>query len=343
MAPALDPELAAEMRARADAIRERQASGNFTKSWPLSGKKAIVEAGKSVVVRLLPRWDISQSTIAGPVVDGKPTRVANPQYKKRLAFVDALEHWWESADGKTTREYCPRSVGGPQAPCAVCFAADALLQSASKDDREYGKRIKARPITIFNAVVGNPRKLGDDNLVDIRIISCSDTQYRCISDIMTGGDNAQFARGDVTDARAGYDLLFNRPVGGGGERWTVKEAPEPSPLYTGAQAAAFKGWAARPVDLDKMLKDETKDSVGMFKAYYGRDPGPEDAALVTGTRGGRLPEPPQTQEQEPETAGAETESAAEPEAPDDEYMPQTVAPKATATAAPRATPPRGRR
>jgi hypothetical protein len=320
------------MRARAQAVRERQATGNFTKSWPLSGKKAIVDPGKSVLVRLAPRWDISDSMMT---VDG--ARVPNPDYKKRVAFVVAYEHWWDS-EGKTSREYCPKTLD-PQATCPICVSSAVLLQSASKEDREYGKRISAKEVFIFNAVVGNPRKLGDDKLADIRIIACSGTQYNKISDIMNGGqtiEQQQFARGDITHPSLGYDLLFNRPMGGGGERWDVTVAPDPSPLYSAAERAAFTGgggWATRLLNLEKMLQDETKDAAGIFKAYYGRDPELNDPGM-----GGPRTTPPQAPQAPPQIPAvqepASTESSPEPEGPDDEFMPRASGPSQPRTSPP---------
>lgn len=329
MAPALDPAVAAEMRARAQAVRERQSAGNFTKSWSLSGKQAVVEPGKGVVIRLLPRWDFATSMVSGP----GGTRVPNPAYKPGRAYVEAFEHWWDAEAGRRTREFCPQTTN-PEAECAICVSSQAMLQSASKEDRDFGKGLRANQVFIFNAVVDDPRRLGDDKLADIRIISTSGTMFNCISDIMTGGDKEQFARGDVTDPRAGYDLVFNRPAKGGGERWSVGVAPNQSPLYGPAQSAAFKGWAARLLDLDDMLAKETKDSAGIFKAYYGRDPKPGELGEVplrTNKRATPI-------EEEPEAIADQQESAGEPEGPDDEYMMPPSQPRGPA-AGPKNTPP----
>ncbi len=242
-------------------------------------------------------------------------RVPNPAYDfGKPAYVVAYEHWWDVEGGKTTREWCPRTLD-PEAECAVCQSATVLMASGSKEDRDFGKRIQAREVFIFNAVVGDPRKVAQDGLADIRPLSCPGTVFNGISDIMTGGDNAQFARGDITHPREGYDLVFKRPVGGGGDRWTVQVAPEPSPLYKPAQAAAFKGWVTRLIDLEEMLQKETKDSAGIFRAYYGRDPEP-----------GEVKGAPVSGDDEPPSAAASATqtpppSAEPPVGPDDEFMP----------------------
>jgi hypothetical protein len=266
----LNSAVAEEMRKRAKGVADRMNSGNFTKSWSFTGKNAIVEAGKAVTGRLLPRWDYINSVVLDPTTN---KRVPNPTYDfTKVAFVVALEHWWES-DGKWSHEWCPRMYDAAAA-CAVCISAAELMRSGAKEDRDWGKKLLSKEVFIFNAVVGDPRKVGQDGLVDIRILSCTGTVYKAISDLMTGGDNEKFALGDVCNPREGYDLSFKRPVKDGGDRWSVQAAPQASPLYGPPQADAFKGWATRLIDLEAMLEAETKDVAGIFQAFYGRAPGP---------------------------------------------------------------------
>jgi hypothetical protein len=315
------------MRRRAQAVKDRMASGNFTKSFALGGKNTIVQPGKEITVRLAPRWDYAQS-----VVLDQATRkyVPNPAYQGGLSYVYALEHWWEGEAGRWSHEWCPR-IFDERTQCAVCDAAAALMASGAKEDREYGKKLQAKEAFIFNAVVGDPRLVGQDGLADIRIISLSGTQFNAVSDIMTGGENEKAAFGDITNSRDGYDLTFKRPVAGGNDRWSVRPLPNPSPLYDKSQAAAFKGWVTRLVDLEKMLSDETKDAAGIFRAYYGRDPAPDELSgepAITGPGETPavipLPQPPTgfapPQDADPGDVGG-AESAAEPESPDDAFMP----------------------
>lgn len=330
----LDPSLAAEMRRTAQDIRERQAAGNFTKSWPLSGKKSIVEPGRDVIVRLLPRWDIADS-----MMGAAGARVPNPAYKGGRMYVIATEHWWYAPDGKRVREFCPRTLD-EKAQCCVCDAAQELTGSSVKEDRDVGKDIGPKVVYIFNAAVGNPRKVGDDGLVDIRVISCTPTVYFRISDIMTGGERTEFARGDVTNPKEGYDLIFKRPAKDSGERWMV-DAVNPSGLYAQAQAGAFKGWATRLINLEDMLEKETKDSDGIYKAYYGRTPdadtkAPAKTAPPAETAGGG------DDDYDPAAvgAGAAAESSQEPVGPDDEYMPPAANAQPPAQQAPKGVAPR---
>jgi len=326
MSSPLDPTLRDQMRKEAQEIRERQAGASFTRGWSLTGKSAIVAPGKDVVVRLSPRWDYAQSVVLDPATN---TRVQNLAYDRtRPQCVMTFEHWWEQDGGTPTMEYCPVH-DTRKCSCPLGAASAANLASASKDDKEFGRRIKGRQVFLYNAAVGDPRLVGSDGLVDIRVLTVPGTVYTAIADIMTGGDKEQFARGDITHPREGYDLVLKRPVAGGGDRWSVQVAANPSPLYDAAtQGAAFKGWVNRLTDLDEMLRKETKDAAGIFKAFYGRDPKPgeiagdapgvrESTASVSGVAQ-RIP--PGPVEQQVAAFAEEAGSAAPPQGPDDEFL-----------------------
>jgi hypothetical protein len=330
----LNPVLAEQMRKRAKGVAERMNSGTFTKSWSLTGKNAIVAPGSSITGRLMPRWDFVNSIILDPKTN---TRVPNPAYDStKEAFVVALEHWWEQ-DGKWSHEWCPRMYN-PQAPCPVCASAVELMRSGAKEDREYGKKLAAKEVYIFNAVVDDPRRIGQDGLADIRILSCTGTIYKAISDLMTGGDNEKFALGDICNPREGYDLSFKRPVKDGGDRWTLQAMPQPTPLYGPSQAAAFKGWATRLIDLEAMLEAETKDVAGVFQAFYGRAPQPGEIEgagepdPVKAQVGNRVAPPGPASDFDDGGAPAE---AAPPVDPDDAFMPPVASAQTrTAVSAP---------
>lgn len=320
----LNPTLRDEMRNKAREIRERQAAGaNFRSSWSLTGAKAIVAPGRDVVVRLAPRWDFDDSLLPRDPATGR--RAPNPAYKFDLKqYVEAWEHWWQVEGGTWAHEWCPLPppAGKSQCACPIGVASAVQLASPAKDDKALGNRWKAKQVFIFNAFVGDPRLLGQDGLVDIRDIALPATLYNAVSDIMTGGEKEQFRRGDITNPRDGYDLLFKRPMGGGAA-WVADCAPSPSPLYRPEQAAAFKEWTVRLINLEEMLKKDTKDLAGVFKAFYGRDPalgelggdskrqGPRSTAPAATTMPGGSQEPPDRTVEE---------SAAPPEGPDDEFM-----------------------
>lgn len=336
MGAPLDPALAEEMRRRANEIRERQSSGTYTRQWNLTGKKSIVEPGRAITARFLPRWDYGQSMIR----QGEKL-APNPAYKPGRAFVKAFEHWWDGDGGRRAHAWCLHCLTPDEKKwfCPVCSLSQAMQESDGKEDQKYGKAIAASEIYIFNAVIGYPRALDEQKLADIRIMSVFRGIARQIFEIMTGGENEKFARGDITHPRLGYDLLLTRPTAQG-QAWTVTPAPDPSPLYAQDQAAAFKGWVTRLIDLEGMIKKETLTPEGLFKKFYGRDP---EAGELERAVGVVVAEP---EGEETETVADEfvtsTPSPATPPTaavsappvePDDEFMP----PPATApAAAPRA-------
>lgn len=326
---ALDPAVAAEMRREADEIAERQASTTFTKQWMLGGKKeAIVAPGAEVVARLLPRWDFANSIIVGPnTADGKPTRIPNPDYKPGKAYVKAFEHAWQNpSDGKWVFVYCPKTFD-PNAHCSACRGAVALIATGDKTQKDMGYNLKARRVYIYNAVIDNPRRVQADGLADIRIVKMTDTLQKAILLIMTGGNKPEFGRGDVTHPVSGYDLLLTRPPLNAGQRWAVNYAPDPSRLYEVAQAAAFKNWPLRMVDLDKMLKDEVKDSLAIFRLYMGREPKPGEMDTTPVAQATSQTDPGMADDF---VSAAATAATVQPtvaeanEAPDDEFMPTTA-------------------
>lgn len=330
MAVPLPPGVAEQMRDIARAIKDRQASGTFTRGWTLTGKNAIVEPGRSVVVRLGPRWDYANSMI----VQGDK-RVQNPEYKGGALFVMAWEHWWDDNQSKTQRIYCPKTLD-VNAICPICIAAAAMMESGVKEDQTYGKRIKARDVYIFNAAVGNPRKVDTQTgRADIRIIPVSGTVFIRIRDIMTGGDNEQFMRGDISHPREGYDLKLTRP--NQGERWTVDCDPNPSPLYGPDQAAAFKGWPSMLIDLEEMLEKETKTPVDAYRAYYGKDPTQEEMAEMASASAAMAFVPANEEAEASVPAPQQRTASPAPPGDDDDFMPPTSGTPSPQRAAP--TPP----
>ena len=325
-APPVPPALAELMRRQAQENRERMTTSSFTKGWSFTGKNAIVEPGADVIVRLLPRWDYADSIVKGP--DGKVA--PNPAYDVTApAYVAAYEHWWQ-ADGKWHHEWCPRTYN-EDAPCPICFASVSMLAMKDKADRDFGKKIQAQKVFIFNAVVGDPRVVAQDGLVDIRILPLSRVQFNGVSDVITGGDKENFARGLVYDPREGYDLSFKRPMQNSNDRWTVQAAVNPTPLYGPDQKAAFVGWVTRLVNLEEMLDAETKDYAGIFKSYFGKDPGPGDMPTEQQRQPTPAPSAPRAQfATDPSDGG----SAAPPEAPDDDFMPPAAGASSRSAAAP---------
>jgi hypothetical protein len=332
-----------KLQETAKQAKDRMSSGSFTKSWNLQGKNAIVEPGGEVIVRLGPRWTIAIK------VDGKIA--LNPDYISgdEPIHAEAWEHWWEASDGKRTRVWCPRTFS-VEAECPICAACAATLadRKATDDEKKEAKRVSAKKAYIFNAVVGVPRKLADGK-ADFRVLSVQDNVFTQISDIMTGGAEASFARGNVGDHVEGYDLKLTRPRAGGNDRWKVDCAPGASPLYDAKQAAAFAGWPGMLEDLEDVIRREMKSPLELFKMYYARDPEPDE--MTPGMAGTAEPET-QSGQGETEPEAPQTETASEPIL--DEFMPPSArnssasapkTPPAPPKAAPKASAPRtgGRR
>jgi hypothetical protein len=294
-------------------VKEKMSSGSFTKSWNLTGKNAIVEQGGEVIVRFGPRWTVAVTK------NGK--LALNPDYVSgdEPIFVPALEHWWDADGGKTMHAWCPKTLD-ESVECPVCVAAKVAMQSSVEDEKKYGKRIQAKEVFIFNAVVGNPRKLADGK-ADFRIISVPGTVYNAVTDIMTGGSDESFARGNIGDHNDGYDLKLSRPAKGGNDRWKVDCAPKPSALYDQKQAPAFGGWPGMLVDLEKMLRDETKSPLELFKAFYGRDPEADEMSegMKAEAAQAQREDAPEAQTTPEPAEKTEAEGATAPD-PTDEFM-----------------------
>lgn len=276
MAP-LDPNLMAMMRARAQAVKEKLAGsggGDWLPRWDLTGKSAVVEAGRELVIRVLPRWDFAQKWIAG----GKP----NPEYKNGPIFFEAIEHWHTSPDGKRHRSWCPKIWGADEA-CPIHEAWEELRVSKAAADKELAKDLKPTDVYLFNALIATPTgswAVDDAGLADIRYMPCPGTIFLGIINIMTGGENEEFARGDISDPREGYNLKLSRPAGQG-DRWKVDCMPKPSPLATDVQKAAFAKWWERLADLPAMVERETKSYDDLYKAFHGVAPPVGQSAPAT--------------------------------------------------------------
>ena len=277
---ALSPAVQEQMRKKAEALKKQMSgSGGFIKRWDLVGKNAIVQPGSSAIARLLPRWDRYTRGADGKLAE-------NPAAVDQPIFFDAFEHWWDAPDGKKTREWCPKTFG-PEAPCPICEAAEELASAGDKESKESANRIKRKEAFLFNAMIGatGSRKFTEDGKPDIRYMAAPNTVFVGISDVMTGGTEPQFGRGDISDPRDGFDLKLARPASGGNDRWKV-DAAVASPLMLEAEKAQYRGWSQMLVDLPKMVESESKTYDELYKLFHGvsapgeREPGDEAASGV---------------------------------------------------------------
>jgi hypothetical protein len=345
----LTPAQLAALKQSSQSAGEKINSGSFAPSWTLTGSKALVQAGQSVVVRLCPRWDIAESVIPDPADPKK--RIPNPAYDAdALDFVYALEHWWMDEEGKWHHEWSPKTTD-KAAEDPIEEAAIDLEKSGDKDIRASGKKLRAKGVYLYNVVVGFPRRRNQAGQADIRYIALSPVLHKAICDLKTGGDNPQFGRGAIENHKDGYDLVLKRPAKDSGERWTVTIATDSSALVD--DSATFKGWHLRLINLPEMLQSEMKSAEELFKAYHGYDREAEAASVPPAGAPARVEAPAEAEDgfggadpagedfaavQEAQSAPVSAPAApSAPQAtdPDDEFMPGgNVAPRPGAATKP---------
>jgi hypothetical protein len=266
------------MKSKAQAIKEKQAAAQGSQKaprWELTGKNAIVAPGHEVIIRLLPRWDFSHKYMRqGDKI------VLNPKYVEDLMYFEALEHWWDTDDGKggtrPQREWCLKTFD-KNLPCPFCEVSDELISSANIEDRKAGKRMASREVYLFNAVVGSfgKRKMTEAGKPDIRILPLQESLLVQLSNIMTGGDSEggeeAFVRGDVSDIKEGYNLKLMRPAAQG-DRWKMDCSPKASPLYGPEEREAWKTWVTQLINIPEVVKEEMLSYEAAYKAFHGVSP-----------------------------------------------------------------------
>ena len=107
------------------------------------------------------------------------------------------------------------------------------------------------------------------------VLPAHGTVFVGISNIMTGGGEDEFARGDISDPKEGYDIMLTRPVGGGADRWKVDCAPKPSPMITPEEREAWGKWMELLVNLPDWVKSEMKTYDEIYKDFHKTSPNPQ--------------------------------------------------------------------
>ena len=277
------------MRNRARIVKEKMAGGGGFKRLSLTGKNAIVQPGREITLRLLPRWDVKQKYIRDPKDPKKA--IVNPKYQNGPIFVEAWEHWYDTPDGKTVREWCPKTLD-QDAACPLCEASEQLAASAEKSDRDLAKRIGSKEVFLFNAILGGDgkRAMNDQGKPDIQLLPAPGTIYVGITGIMLGGEDDSFARGDITHPSEGYNIKLSRPAQMG-DRWKVDAAAKPSPLISDSERQAFSGWMDLLIDIPALLEKEVKSYEDLYQAFHGVAAPPAGGAPEGGEEGtGDLPD-----------------------------------------------------
>lgn len=270
------------MQDKAKEVKTKIGSGQplpFMKRLNLTGKNAAVKPGGQLILRLLPRWDIKDSYV---LKNGKFEK--NPEYKDGPVFFTAHEHWWDGDANQRVRIWCPTTFGDKER-CPVCEESERLKKSHDPDDKKYGTEIARKEVFLFNAIIKDPntkkRMLTEDGAPDIKVLVAHGTVFIGISDVMFGGGEEEFARGNITNVKEGYDIKLSRPAGGGGDRWKVDCAPNKSPLITDEERAAWgKEWVTLLINLPEWVKAEIKEYAELFKLYHGSEPAAEAPATA---------------------------------------------------------------
>ena len=264
-----------EMKSEAKRARERQASSSGGHMWSIYGNEAIVKPGQEVVIRLMP------PSMVGFTKKGKP----DPEWPCPCIYFGALEHWFEGEDSKVKHTWCPKSFD-EKAPCPLCDASAELNKSSDKAHSTAGYKMRAKEVYLYNAIVGVPgsRLLDADGNVDIRILAVPQTIFIAISDIITGGETAEFGRGNVAHPLEGYELKLKRPAfNSKNERWSVTPAPKASQVSAGDGDLWKDGkWAKRLVSPRDLVKREMLSYESLYKMFHGEEPSDssEAGALV---------------------------------------------------------------
>lgn len=271
-------ELSAEVRQRLlgqrRKLQERANSGRRGAAYvSLTGKKAIVQPGQGILLRLLPRWDYASKFRKNPKT-GKVE--VDPGYKEAEAFVVGFEHWWDR-DGRTFRALCRKTLGEEEA-CPLCDVATALMEGGKPEEVKDGQRMQAHDVYLFNVVL-RKKMYKEDGTPDIRILPVGWSVWDGIVKYMVGDEEGdQFVRGDITDPFEGYDIKISRPQGPA-ERYKVDCAPKPTRLFPKEEAAKWQGWTGMLHDLVAEVNPPNVPTfVEAYRLYWGHDPEGEESS-----------------------------------------------------------------
>lgn len=203
--------------------REFSKSPYDEKKIDLTGKRAIVQRGQYAIIRLLP----------GPLED--PENI----------YAEAKQHWVPSP--RTTFDvpvYCLKSQD-ESADCPVCDAVAKMQKSPDEQVRQRARESRARDVFFWGVCVGSLKSRTQNPQCGFIVLS--DFLSQRIASIMTGEGEEEFAYGNISDPKEGYDLKFTRPAAEG-DRWLIEVAQKPTPLFVGvnkprkAWPQAWKTW-----------------------------------------------------------------------------------------------------
>jgi gp32 DNA binding protein like len=259
----LTPEMQAKLRERSKQLQEQLQSSrsNFSPRWDLGGQKALVQPGGDITFRYLPRWD---SILPDGTMD-----LTNTGWW----YFEAIEHWYDSPDGKSRHDWCPKTFGVDK-PCPIHEDHAVLVESRDEQDQAKGRRVEGKGVWLWNAMRGvtGKRQLDENGLVDIRYVAHNVTLYDQFVIMINGGTNedesATYACGDITHPETGYDIRLIRPAKRG-VAWSATPAKKPSPLFLPGEEAAYVEWWNGMINLEDMVRSEMRTYDQMYAGYFG--------------------------------------------------------------------------
>ena len=252
-----------DMKDEAAEAQKKSSSGGSFNLWPLYGDEAIVQPGESTQLRLLPHKKSFSK------------KGYNPKVKP---YFHATCHWYDNAEGKRSFAWCPRTFD-EKAKCPICISAQELMNSSDKDERKLGFKLRAQDTFLFNAVIGQVgQRKKHEKQVEIRLIPLSNQLFVTVYNLMTGGEDASFARGNITHPVTGYELKLSRPAKNQkNARWSIDCAPKACKAVTD-DAKDWGNVAERLLDPAEVIKGETSSIEEIAKDFHGEGSGGSNAA-----------------------------------------------------------------
>lgn len=256
-----------EAKAELDKMKAGSGSGLFLS---LYGNKAIIPPGESKQIRILCHKNDIPTRYIRDAKTGKT--VENPNFKPDYMYVKAIEHWFEDAASKKQRAWCPRTWD-PKAKCAICEASEELSASGTEQDKEMAYEIAPKDVFLFGVILGpvGKRAKKDTGSPDFRILPVNGSIWMSVMEIMRGsGDESEdFALGNITDFREGYDVKITRPAKGTKNvRWTVTPSKKATPIFSKEDEVTGKWWELMP-DLKEELAKQRKSPDEIREMYHG--------------------------------------------------------------------------
>lgn len=140
---------------------------------------------------------------------------------------------------------CRKAAG--EKHCPVCDLVDAYFKG-DEDDKKYARRIKARGKYYFN-VIDRSVEEDDENFGKVLVYGSGVTIFEEVLGIICDPDY-----GDITDAKAGYDLIITKSGKGLDTEYKVNARPKQTKI-------GVDEWQENLVDLSVLIKARSEEDV----------------------------------------------------------------------------------